>query len=207
MGWPLVLMMSASLGAAKPADLGPAPALSRLTPADAQVVAKNIFLPSMGEVTRDTEPLVVIKPGEVILTGIIEETNPNRYVALLEDRKDKRSVFLAVGDELGPWKATEIEMNRLVVKNKDGTSQTVELGGALVATIPAPGPEPGPAGTEGPTVGPPGTRDAGSSGQTIEDILRERRRRESSSLGQGSDPAGRAPTPGPADRRRGSRRG
>ena len=176
MGWPLVLMMSASLGAAEPADLGPAPALSRLTPADAQVVAKNIFLPAFPTaVGPDTRP-VVIKPGEVILTGIIEETNPNRYVALLEDRKDKRSVFLAVGEELGPWKAEEINMSRLVVKNKDGTSQTVELGGALVATIPLPG-------AEEPSAGSPETRDAsGSAGKTIEDILRERRLRESGKL-------------------------
>ena len=191
MGWPLVLVLTAVLGADVGADLGddeqpdvgplstPAAAPSRLKATDAFVVAKNIFLP-----LQPTGPVVIpqsqpVLQGNLTLTGVIQEED-GRFVALIEDRGQKKSIFLAVGEELGPWKAEQIDMSHLVLKNKDGASQTVELGTTFAAALlPAPGEvRPGVPGGSPSTGAVEAAPSSDTGTRTIEDILRERRRRE-----------------------------
>jgi hypothetical protein len=157
-----------------------------LLPQDAAIVAKNFFKPYFPtEVPppprKDTEPIV--SAGQSTLTGLINDDGP--FIALFEDRTNNRSIFLSVGQALGAWTVQSIEMSRMVVKHKDGATQTLELGGTLTATIPA-DESTAPSGA-GAAVTPAASTGGGGrptpfsgllSGRSIEDIMRERRQTE-----------------------------
>lgn len=172
-----------------PAEEAPrARPLSPLEIEDAAVVARHMFLPRMTAVIRTTavEPASVDPGHEVFLTGLM--CDGDEWMALFEDRRDRRSLFLAIGDSVGPWRIEHIEMEQLTVVGSDGASVTLRLGESLKAMLPAPPASPPP--TAAPAVdsrssGPPArgfatatTRPAAGNTRAIEQWMRDRRERE-----------------------------
>jgi len=136
---------SAPQPASRPADENVNPPSDR-TP---QPRIRNLFLPDVQNDETPTlieDPTLVVPAGGLVLTGLMAQGD--RRQALLEDKEAGRSVVLAVGDRIGPWRVERVEITRLIVRKADGPSLVIELGGALDASLPPE--EEGPPGAVGP---------------------------------------------------------